>query len=211
MAAAATGFYGRQIAPRLLHGGCSLRPITQQRRRLVPQASGVVVEIGIGSGLNLPHYDPARVSRVIGVDPDPVLLRMGRERVEAASFEVDIFPVSAEDIPVETGTADTVLATYTFCSLRDVEGVLTELKRVLKPGGQLLFCEHGRSHHPGTAKWQDRFTPMWRLLTGGCSLNRNVSRLIANSGFRIVSVDNYVLPLTPEVLGFHYLGMAVPR
>lgn len=211
MAAAAIGFYGRQIAPRLLHGGCSLRPITQQRRRLVPQASGVVVEIGIGSGLNLPHYDPARVSRVIGVDPDPVVLRMGRERAEAAPFEVDILPVSAEEIPLETGTADTVLATYTFCSLRNVEGVLTELKRVLKPGGQLLFCEHGRSHHPRTAKWQDRIAPMWSLFTGGCSLNRNVSRLIANSGFRVVSVDNYVLPLTPEILGFHYLGMAVPR
>ena len=211
MTAAAMGFYGRQIAPRLVHGGCSLRPVTQQRRRLVPQASGVVVEVGIGSGLNLPHYDAELVSRVIGVDPDPVLLGMGRERAEAAPFDVEIIPAFAEDLPIETASADTVLATYTFCSISDVNAALGELRRVLKPGGQLLFCEHGRSHRPGTAKWQDRITPMWRLLTGGCSLNRNISRQIANAGFRVISVDNFVLPMTPEVIGFHYLGTAVPR
>ena len=211
MAAAAMGFYGRRIAPRLVHRGCALRPVTQQRRRLVPQASGVVVEIGIGTGLNLPHYDTGRVTRVIGVDPDPVAVRMAEDRAEEVTIDVDILPASAEDLPLESGSADTVLATYTFCSLDDVAGALKELRRVLKPGGQLLFCEHGRSHHTRVAKWQDRINPHWSLLTGGCHLNRNVSRQIANSGFRVISVDNYVLPLTPEIIGFHYLGMAVPR
>lgn len=211
MAATCAGFYTRQVAPWLVHGACKLNIIAQQRRRIVPQAHGVVVEVGIGSGLNLPHYDSTRVTRLIGVDPDEVLLKIGRRRLAASPFEVEILQESAERLPLESDSADTVLATYTFCTIADVDAALAEIRRVLKPGGRLLFSEHGRSHHPMTARWQDRLTPLWSRLAGGCRLNRNVSRLIANAGFRLESVDNFTLPFTPGVLGFQYLGSARPR
>lgn len=211
MTSACAGFYDRHLAPRLVHGACSLNVITQQRRRVVPRAEGVVLEVGIGSGLNLPHYDPARVARVVGVDPDAALLRIGRRRLKDRPFEIEVHRGSAEDMPLETDMADTALVTYTLCSISDVERALAEIRRVLKPQGRLLFCEHGRSHSPGAAKWQDRLTPLWKRMAGGCHLNRNVSRLIENSGFAVEFVDNFKLPLTPGLIGFHYLGTARPR
>ncbi len=211
MASACTAFYERHLAPRLIHGTCSLGAISRQRRRIVPRAEGVVLEAGIGSGLNLPHYDRARVTRLIGVDPDAALLRLGRQRMRAAPFDIEILRTCAEDMPLETGTVDTALATYTLCSIAEVERALAEIRRVLKPQGRLLFCEHGRSHNSGPALWRDRLTPVWKRLASGCHLNRNISRLIENAGFRIESVDTFKLAMAPELVGFHYLGSARPR
>lgn len=211
MARGLTAFYERHLAPRLIHGSCSLRAITEQRRRIVPRAEGLVLEAGIGSGLNLPHYDRSRVTRLIGVDPDAALLHIGRRRLRTAPFEIEIVRASAEDMPLETAAVDTAVVTYTLCSIADVGRALTEIRRVLKPQGRLLFCEHGRSHDPGHARWQDRLTPVWKRLACGCHLNRNISRLIGNAGFRIESVDTFRLPLSPEIVGFHYLGVARPR
>ena len=211
MASACASLYERYLAPRLVHGACSLNVIAEQRRRVVPRAEGVVLEVGIGSGLNLPHYDASRVTRVIGVDPDATLLRIGRKRLQAAPFEIEVLRGSAEDMPLEAATADTALVTYTLCTIPEVERALVDIRRVLKPEGRLHFCEHGRSHNPRAAKWQDRLTPLWRRMAGGCHLNRPVSRLIEAAGFTIESVDNYKLPLAPELIGFHYLGTARPR
>ena len=206
----ANGVYGRYLAPRLVHCACALSNITAQRRRVVPHARGVVLEVGIGSGLNLPHYDAQKVDRVIGVDPDETLADMAQKRIDAAPFEVEILRASAEDVPLEKASADTVIATYTFCSIPNLERALSELRRVLKPNGRLLFCEHGRSHRSSTAKWQDRLTPVWQRMAAGCSLNRNITRSVANAGFEIVSADNYVLAGVPACIGFHHLGMARP-
>ncbi len=205
------GLWRQYVVPRLVHGACSLRVITEQRRRIVPEAEGVVLEVGIGSGLNLPHYDAAKVRRVIGIDPDPRLLAMSETRRRAAPFEVQVIEAGAEAMPLEDDLADTALVTYTMCSIAEVARALEEVRRVLKPSGRLLFCEHGRSDRPSTAKWQDRLNPLWRAVAGGCNLNRDVTRLVEDAGFEIAFLDNYTLPGTPGLLGFQYLGSARPR
>ncbi len=204
------GFYSRHIAPYLVHGACSLGVIAEQRRKIVPKAAGVVLEVGIGSGLNVPHYDPGKVRAVIGIDPDPKLNEIGRKRWDNADFEIEVRQESAEDMSLETASADTALVTYSFCTIPRPELALAEIRRVLKPGGRLLFCEHGRSTNPGTVKWQDRLNPLWKKLAGGCNLNRNIAGLIQDAGFEISSLENYTLPHTPALIGFHYRGEAIP-
>lgn len=205
------GFYSRHIAPYLVHGACSLGIITEQRKKVVPLASGVVLEVGIGSGLNVPHYDPARVKSVIGVDPDAKLHAIGQTRMHNAAFPLEVLAESAEEMSLETGIADTALVTYSFCTIPHPEKALAEIRRVLKPGGRLLFCEHGRSTKPSTAKWQDRINPIWKRFAGGCNINRNIAELISGAGFEITELENYSLPQTPSIIGFHYRGAATPR
>lgn len=204
------GFYRREIAPRLVHCGCALRPVAEQRRRIVPHARGVVLEVGIGSGLNLPHYDPRRVERLIGIDPDAVFLDLARPRLSGSAIDVEIARASAEEVPLATASVDTVVATYVLCSIPDLARALRELRRVLRPDGRLLFCEHGRSGDERTARWQDRLTPFWRRLAAGCHLNRDIAQSIAAAGFGIAALENFVLRGTPAVVGFHYLGQASP-
>jgi len=206
-----TGFYERHVVPPLVHAVCSLPPIAAQRGRVVPQARGLVLEIGIGSGLNLSHYDARRVTRVIGVDPNPALLEHAGARAEGLVFGVDLVEGAAEALPLEAANIDTALVTYTLCSVGDPMAALAELRRVLKPGGSVLFCEHGRSPNPATARWQDRLTPAWRRLSGGCHLNRDVERELVQSGFAIAALETFKLPWTPGLIGFHYLGSARPR
>ena len=202
------GFYTRNIAPYLVHGACALGVITEQRQQIVPLSTGDVLEVGIGSGLNIPHYDLTKVKSVTGVDPDPKLYQIGQSRMEAADFNLEVLQQGAEDLPMEDATFDTALVTYTFCSIPEVERALTEIRRVLKPSGKLLFCEHGRSTNPGTALWQDRFNPIWKRLAGGCNINRNMAELISGAGFNIDELKNYSLPGTPGIIGFHYRGSA---
>jgi len=202
------GFYTRNIAPYLVHGACALGIITEQRRKVVPLATGNIVEIGIGSGLNIPHYDASKVKSVIGIDPDPKMYEIGQSRRKNANFELEVLQESAEDMPLDNASIDTVLVTYSLCSIPAPDKALSEIRRVLKPQGQLLFCEHGRSTSARTAIWQDRLNPIWNRVAGGCNINRNMADLISDAGFNISELENYSLTGTPGIVGFHYRGSA---
>ena len=205
------GFYDRHIAPRLVHCACSLKPISAQRAKVVPHAEGVVLEIGIGSGHNFKFYDPGKVCRVIGIDPDATLTKIARKRTENANIEVEILQQGAEAMTLDDNLADTAIITYAMCTIPQVEAALGEVRRVLKPSGRMFFVEHGRSSKPSTAKWQDRINPVWKALAGGCNLNRNIARLVSSNGFTLETIETYKLPMTPAVLGFHYRGSARPN
>ena len=186
-------FYRRHVVPRLVHLAMRQQPLEPFRRRVIDAAEGRVLEIGIGSGLNLPLYGPA-TRTVVGLEPSPELLRMARERGARAAVPVEFLEASAETIPLDDHSVDTVVTTWTLCSIPDAPHALTEMRRVLKPGGALLFVEHGRAPEPGVARWQDRLDPLWSRLAGGCHLNRKMDQLIFGGGFRIDSLEHARLP-----------------
>lgn len=204
-------FYSRAIAPRVVSCLCGLGAIKKQRRRLVPHASGCVLEIGIGSGRNLPFYDPEKVSKVIGIDPDPTMLKLGRGRFQSARVEIDVIQGSADSLPIEDRSIDTALITYTLCSLPNPAAALAEIRRVLRPGGKILFCEHGRSQSERTAEWQDRLNPVWCKLAAGCNINRDAARLLRDAGFKIAELEQFSLTGIPDIIGSHYVGTALPN
>jgi ubiquinone/menaquinone biosynthesis C-methylase UbiE len=202
------GLYRRYIGPRLIEFACSQARISELRRSIIPRASGVVLEIGIGPGLNLTHYDPQTVTKVIGVDPEQGFLDRGHERVAASPVPVEIIQAPGESIPWGDATADTAVLTYTLCSVQHPVAVLREIGRVLKPGGRLLFLEHGRSGDASVAAWQDRMNPLWNVFSCGCQINRDTSMLLRSGGFTIDDVDHFYLAGAPKILGFHSRGAA---
>jgi SAM-dependent methyltransferase len=202
------GFYQHQVLPRLLHFAMRQPPLLPFRERVIGGARGRVLEIGIGSGLNLPLYGPA-VDTVIGLEPSPELLRMARDRAATARVPVELLEASAEAVPLDTASIDTMVMTWTLCTIPDPHSALAELRRVLKPGGALLFVEHGRAPELAVARWQDRLDPLWRRIAGGCHLNREIDTLIAGSGFRIDALANARLP-GPRTHTFLYEGRARP-
>jgi ubiquinone/menaquinone biosynthesis C-methylase UbiE len=180
----------------------------EERARFVPRASGKVLEVGIGSGLNLPYY-AAGVERVVGIDPSLELWRMARRRVGHTPFPVEFVGRSAESIPAGDGTFDTVVVTWALCSIPDPLRALGEMRRVLKPGGRLIFVEHGRSPDERVAARQERLTPLWKRLGGGCHLNRRIDELILGAGFRIAEMERgYGQGV--KALAFLYKGVALP-
>lgn len=200
--------YQRHVLPRLLHLAMRQNTLLPFRRRVIGAAEGRVLEIGIGSGLNLPLYGPA-VRSVIGIEPSPELLLMARERAAAASVPVELLEASAETLPLGTGSVDAVVTTWTLCTIPDAHRALAEMRRVLRPDGMLLFVEHGRAPEPGVARWQDRLDPLWSRVAGGCHLNRTIDALISGSGFRIDALANTRLP-GPRTHTFLYEGRARP-
>jgi SAM-dependent methyltransferase len=204
------GLYHRFILPKLMHRVCAHHDITGQRKKIIPQARGRVLEIGIGSGLNLPFYDPQSVMGVWGIDPSRTLMDMIPESAARPKFPVHLMAGSGEQIPLDTHSADTIVVTFTLCSIPDIGQALAEMRRVLKPSGRLLFCEHGRAPDIAITRWQDRLTPIWKPVSGGCHLNRPIAALIRDSGFTIQELDvGYVSPI--RITGFHYLGTAKTR
>jgi ubiquinone/menaquinone biosynthesis C-methylase UbiE len=175
---------------------------------VVGAAEGRVLEVGLGSGLNLPLYGP-QVSSVIGLEPSPELLRMARERAASAPVPVGLLEASAEALPLDDASMDAVVTTWTLCTIPDAGQALAEMRRVLKPGGVLLFVEHGRAPEPSVARWQDRLDPLWTRVAGGCHLNRKMDDLIASSGFRLDALVNTRLP-GPRTHTFLYEGRARP-
>src|SRR3974390_2201925 len=181
--------YQRHVIPRLIHLAMRQKQLLPFRRRVIGAAEGRVLEIGIGSGLNLPLYGGA-VTSVIGLEPSSALLAMARARAKTAAARIMLLDASAETIPLDSASIDTVVTTWTLCTIANAAQALGEMRRVLKPGGALLFVEHGRAPEPGVARWQDRLDPLWSHLAGGCHLNRKIDDLIGRNGFRIETVAN---------------------
>ena len=199
------GFYAKHILPCCLDKACSIGPIDKQRGKVVPLAKGRVLEIGIGSGLNLPHYNPMQVDIVIGVDPDEHIWTRSRERRDAVSFPVERIGLSGENIPMDTNSVDTVVVTYSLCTIPDPVKALIEMRRILKPGGDILFCEHGRAPETNIVKWQNRIDPIWSKLAGGCQSGRNIPSLIAQAGLKTTDIQQSYIP-GPKVLSYNYWG-----
>ncbi|MAN95357.1 MAG: SAM-dependent methyltransferase [Gemmatimonadetes bacterium] len=201
------GLYGKYVLPRVVHLACSARPKMRQREKLVPLASGRVLEVGMGSGLNLPFYDARRVTKVWGLEPSPEMSKMASAAVEAVAFDVEFVSAGGEQIPLDSESFDTVLMTFTLCTIPDAERALREIARVLKRGGQLLFCEHGAAPDAGVRRWQNRINPLWRRLAGGCHLNRDIPGLIRRGGFEITRMDTMYIPGWRPA-SFNYWGAA---
>jgi ubiquinone/menaquinone biosynthesis C-methylase UbiE len=201
------GFYAKFVLPRLIDAAMRNQETARLRAAWIPHAQGEVLEVGIGSGLNLPFYSP-EVHRVYGVDPSLELGRLARERAASKSTNVEFLPQSAEEpLPLTNASMDTVVVTWTLCSIPNAPNALREMKRVLKPGGRLIFLEHGCSPDAGVAFWQDHLTPFWKRFTGGCHLNRKVDELIQDAGFQITELRTCYLP-GPRPLTYTYQGFA---
>ncbi len=202
------GLYDRYILPRLIDAACSARPIDRQRAKIVPQAEGVVLELGFGSGLNLPHYDAKKVQRLIALEPSAGMLARAKAKASEAAFPVDILAETAEALSLGEASVDTVLVTYSLCTIPDPVAALSAARRVLKPGGRLLFCEHGAAPDADVQRWQQRIEPIWKVIGGGCHLSRRIPDLVRSAGFTIDKLDAMYVPKSPRWAGYNYWGSA---
>ena len=202
------GFYSDKVVPRLVTCACGTKPILKQREKVVPQARGRVLEIGMGAGHNLPYYRAEQVERIVGIDPCSTSWALAQPRATSLGVPLEFIEGSAESIPLPDEEFDTVLMTYSLCTISDAQAALQEIRRVLKPGGRLVFCEHGEAPDASVARWQQRVNPLWRKLLGGCNLNRPITRWISDAGFSISSLDQMYLPGTPRIAGFNVWGSA---
>lgn len=203
------GFYQLRILPLLIELSMRNKDLRPHRERVVSAAEGRVLDVGVGSGLNLPFYGP-QTRQIFGLDPSPQLLARARKRGREASAPLTLIEGSAECIPLETASIDTMVMTWTGCSIPDIAAALREMRRVLKPTGNLLFVEHGRAPEAGVARWQDRLNPLWRRIAGGCNLNRKIDDLLVTAGFRIERLDSGYIR-GPRIMTFLYEGAARPR
>lgn len=204
------GFYDRHILPRLIGCACGAKPIAKQRAKITPHAEGVVLELGFGSGLNLPFYDPAKVTRVIAVEPSLGMIAQAEKAIEQNPIPIEVRLEGAERLSVADHSVDTVLLTYTLCTVPDAAAAIASARKALKPGGKLLFCEHGLAPDAKVARLQQRLEPLWSRLAGGCRLTRDAPALLAASGFRLTRTETMYLPGTPRWAGFNAWGEAVP-
>ncbi|MDD3445542.1 MAG: class I SAM-dependent methyltransferase [Zavarzinia sp.] len=202
------GVYERHVVPHIINFACGLKPIRYQRRKVVPQAEGVVLEIGIGTGLNLPFYDAGKVTKLIGLDPSVKSWRIAGKRAENLGFPVEFIGLPGERIPLDDHSVDTVVMTYSLCTIPDPIKALEGMRRVLKPGGRLLFCEHGEAPDHGVKKWQSRVNPMWKTMFGGCNLHRPIPDLLRAGGFSVETIETMYLPGTPRIAAYNYWGSA---
>jgi len=203
-----TSFYDRHIMPRLIGCACAAGPIMKQRAKVVPKAEGRVLELGVGGGLNLAFYDPAKVSSVTGVDPSVELRTLANAAPRADGLAVEILDGVGEALPFEAGSFDTVVCTFTLCTVHTPEATLAEARRVLKPGGTFLFCEHGAAPDAGVSRWQGRVEPVWKRLAGGCHLTRPIAASVAKAGFALDWTESMYLPNTPRIFGWNEWGAA---
>ena len=201
------GFYEKHILPLCLDKACGIEPITKQRQKVVPLASGVVLEIGIGSGLNLPFYNPEKVSKVIGVDPDDYMWKRSAKSRAKAAIEIERIGLSGGEIPLAKNMADTVVVTYSLCTIPNPVKALKEMTRILKPGGQILFTEHGKAPDANIHKWQNRIDPYWKKIAGGCHSGRDIPELFRQANLKFDTLEEMYIP-GPKVLGYNYWGAA---
>lgn len=201
------GFYERYILPKLLDRTCGSKPVRKQREKVVPLAKGRVLEIGFGSGRNLPFYAGDSVEHVWALDPSRTAWEQAEEAAKAASFPVEFVEAGAEDIPLAERSVDTVLLTFSLCTIPEPESALREARRVLKSDGRLIFCEHGAAPDRAVRRWQNALNPVWKRLSGGCNLNRDIPALIQQAGFEVMEMSTMYIP-GPKFASFNYWGAA---
>lgn len=200
--------YDRYVLPCIINCACGAKPIKYQRRKIVPRAEGVVLELGFGSGLNVPYYDASKVSRVYALEPEEGMLVRARKIAAHAPVPIEVLPEKAEEISLPDHSVDTVLVTYALCTIPDPVSALRGARRVLKPGGKLLFCEHGLAPDANVQRTQRAVEPLWRRIAGGCRLTRDIPALVAAGGFHVADMESMYLPSTPRFAGFNYWGCA---
>ena len=198
------GFYDRVVLPRVINCVCGLKPTNKQREKVVPLAEGRVLEIGIGSGLNLPFYNSTNVSHIIGIDPSPEMWNLNTYN---GDIDINYEQASAENLQFEADSFDSVVCTYTLCTIPDANKALQEIRRVLKPTGKFLFTEHGLAPDDKVSKTQNRINPYWKKVSGGCNLNRNIEALITQNNLAFQSIDKMYIPGWKPV-SFNYWGIA---
>lgn len=201
-------WYEKFFLPKLCDKCCSTKPINYQRNKVVPLAQGVVLEIGMGSGLNIPFYNKNNIEKIIGLDPSEELNFLAKKVAKKNNIEIDFIISGAEDIALPDNSIDTILITYTLCTIPDLDNSMAEIKRVLKSDGKFIFCEHGIAPDQNIVKWQTRINPIWKALMGGCNINRNIPKIISDGGFDITNINEMYLPSTPKIVGYNYWGIA---
>ena len=200
--------YEKHLLPKMLDCCCSTKPINYQRNKVVPYAKGKILEIGIGSGINIPFYKKSQIEKLYGLDPSEELNHMAHKVANQNSLDVEFLLSGAEEIPLPSNSIDTILITYTLCTIPDLNSSMSEMKRVLKDDGNFLFCEHGIAPDQNIIKWQNRINPVWGKLFGGCSINRDIPDIIQSSGFKLNKLNQMYLPGTPKIVGYNYWGHA---
>lgn len=202
--------YDRYILPRIVNCVCGSPVIEHQRRLVVPRAFGLVLEIGFGSGLNLQHYDRSSVKQVWALEPSAPMRALAALRIAASGLDVRLLDMPGEELPLLDQSVDSIVVTYSLCTIADAMAALAQMRRVLRTGGSLLFCEHGAAPDARVRRWQDRLDDLWRRCAGGCHLNREVAAMIASAGFHMDWMESSYLPGTPRFAGFNTWGAATP-
>lgn len=200
-------FYEKHCLPHIINFACGMKAIREQRELVVPLARGRVLEVGMGPGLNIPYYNKDQVDMVWGLEPSEGMRDKAQSNISKAPFKVELLDLPGEEIPLDDNSVDTVLLTFTLCTIPDWEKALKQMRRVLKPSGELVFCEHGKAPDKNIQLWQDRINPYWNKFAGGCNLNRPIPELIEKTGFKIQRVDSQYKP-GPKPLNFFYHGVA---
>jgi ubiquinone/menaquinone biosynthesis C-methylase UbiE len=202
------GLYDKYFLAPFINCACGTKPILYQRKKVVPQCEGRVLEVGMGSALNLPYYDRDKVEFIWGLEPSEAMRDKAASNIEKSGLDVKLIDLPGEEIPLEDNSVDTVLLTYTLCTIPDWHTALEQMRRVLKPGGKLIFTEHGEAPDAGVLKWQNRINPIWRKFAGGCNLHRPIPKLLTETGFDLKELDAMYLPSTPKLFAYNYWGVA---
>lgn len=202
------GIYADHIVPAVVDFACGMKAIRRERAQIVPKARGRVLEIGFGSGHNTPFYDAQGISELLALEPSEAMRRKAEPRIKDLPFPVTWIDLPGEEILLDAQSVDTVLVTFTLCTIPGVTAALAGMRRVLKPGGALIFLEHGRAPDPGVARWQERLNGVWGAVAGGCHLNRDPAALVASAGFRLEAIDRHYAPGAPRFAGFISAGVA---
>ena len=201
------GWYEERLLPHLINLACSTKPTRKQREKIIPLARGDVLEISMGSGLNLPYYEQDKVRKIWGLEPSEGMRKLAKKNLVGSAFDLEFIDLPGEEIPLEDNSVDTVVVTYTLCTIPDAGKALAGMRRVLKKDGCLLFTEHGRAPDEDVRRWQRRLNPAWSLVAGGCNMNRDIPKLITDAGFRLDNDERMYIP-GPRVLSYNFWGSA---
>lgn len=202
--------YHKYILPKVVHWACKQKSSQKQRTKIIPLAKGKVLEIAIGSGLNFPYYHAKNIKSLTGLEPSNEIWQLNKHQIDHLNFDFNFINAFAEEIPLARSSFDTVVITYALCTIQDPQKALAEIKRVLKPDGKLLFCEHGAAPDKKIAFWQNKINPVWKIVGGGCNLNKDIPTLISVNGFTITNLEKMYIPGWKPA-SYNYWGVAEPE